>query len=62
MCYVACAAILGLLEILDRFRRKERHSGQGYRAIDDIYSPAFYAAITRTGYLDCQRSVKTGQE
>jgi len=53
LCYVACAAILGLLEILDRLHRKERHSGEGYRVIDDnIYSPTFYATITRTGYLN----------
>jgi hypothetical protein len=32
--------------------RKERHSGEGYRVIDDIYSPTFYATITRTDYLD----------
>jgi hypothetical protein len=49
-----CAAILGLFEILDRFRQKERHWGQEYRVIDDIYSPAFHATITRTGYLDAR--------
>jgi hypothetical protein len=51
---VPSAAILGLFEILDRFRQKERHPGQGYRAIDDIYSPAFHATITRTGDLDAR--------
>jgi hypothetical protein len=31
---------------------EERHRGQGYLVIDDIYSPACHATITRTGYLD----------
>jgi hypothetical protein len=33
------AAILGLPEILDRFRRKELLSGEGYRVIDDYIFP-----------------------
>ena len=52
VCFVArVAAVLGLIESPNRFRQKERHSGEGYRVIGGIYPPAFHVTITRTDYL-----------
>jgi hypothetical protein len=52
VCFVArVAAVLRLVERPNRFRQKERHSGEGYRPIGDIYPPAFHLTITRTDYL-----------
>jgi hypothetical protein len=52
VCFVArVAAVLRLVERPNRFRQKERHSGEGYRVTGDIYPPAFHLTITRTDYL-----------
>ena len=52
VCFVArVAAVLGLIESPNRFRQKQRHSGEGYRVTGDIYPPAFHVTITRTDYL-----------
>jgi hypothetical protein len=41
-----------LLEILHRLPRKERRLGEGYRVIDAIYSPTFYATMPQMGYIE----------